>query len=246
LNPGAGQGKKSRPQTDPIADQRRGNSMTPDAFDQLVRTRRSVRGYLETPVDPAVIDAALTTALWAPSNCNVQPWLVHLVSGARLRALGAAMVARAGAPQPDIPMDTAYPGLYRERQIGAARALYGAIGVARDDKAGRTAAFLRNLDAFGAPHAAFVFLPQGFGPREAADLGGFVQTFLLALTAHGLGSCAQGALTLHADIVRAHLGLAEGPQLMVGIAFGHEDPDHPANAARTDREALDGILTRHS
>ncbi|MFN4099409.1 MAG: nitroreductase [Pararhodobacter sp.] len=222
--------------------------MIPEAFDTLVRARHSVRGYLDTPVDPALIDAALATALWAPSNCNVQPWIVHLVSGPKLRALGAAMAERAqtGAVKPDIPMDTAYPGIYRERQIGSAKALYGAIGVARDDREGRTKAFLRNLDAFGAPHAAFVFLPEGFGPREAADLGGFVQTFLLALTAQGLGSCAQGALTLQADLVRAHLGLAEGPQLMVGIAFGYEDPHHPANAARTDREALDGILTRHS
>jgi Nitroreductase len=221
--------------------------MTPEDFDRLVRARRSVRGYLPTPVAPAVIEAALATALWAPSNCNVQPWTVHVVSGDRLRALGAAMTAQAqsGAAQPDVPMDTAYRGIYRDRQIGSAKALYGAMGIARDDRAGRVAAFLRNLDAFGAPHVAFVFLPEHFGIREAADLGGFVQTFLLALTAQGLGSCAQGALSLYPDVVRAHLGLPAGDQLMVGIAFGHEDPDHPANAARTDREALDGMIRHH-
>jgi len=221
--------------------------MTPQDFDTLVRARRSVRGYLPDPVAPEVIDAALATALWAPSNCNVQPWHVHLVSGASLRALGAAMIeaARSGHPHPDIPMDTAYRGVFRERQIGSAKALYGAMGIARDDRAGRTTAFLRNLDAFGAPHAAFVFLPEGFGTREAADLGGFVQTFLLALTAQGLGSVAQGALSLYPDVVRAHLGLASGEQLIVGIAFGHEDPAHPANAARTDRAALTDIVTRH-
>jgi hypothetical protein len=221
--------------------------MTPQDFDTLVRARRSVRGYLPDPVDAGVIDAALQTALWAPSNCNVQPWSVHLVSGDRLRALGRAMIAAAqsGRPRPDVPMDTAYVGPFRDRQIGSAKALYGAMGIARDDRDGRTAAFLRNLDAFGAPHAAFVFLPEGFGTREAADLGGFVQTFLLALTAHGLGSVAQGALSLYPDIVRDHLGLAPGAQLMVGIAFGHEDPAHPANAARTDRAPLGDMLTRH-
>lgn len=221
--------------------------MNPADFAALVRARRSVRGYLDRPVDPAAIEAALEIAQWAPSNCNVQPWQVHLLSGAGLRALGAAMVARAqsGAPAPDVPMDTPYLGLYRERQIGSARALYGAMGIARDDRAGRTAAFLRNLDAFGAPHCAFVFLPQGFGLREAADLGGYVQTLLLALTAQGLGSCAQGALSLYPDVVRDHLGLAPGAQLICGIAFGHEDPDHPANAARTDRAPLHEVLTRH-
>lgn len=221
--------------------------MTPQDFDALVRTRRSVRGYRPDPVSPSVIDAALETALWAPSNCNVQPWRVHLVSGAALRRLGAAMTeaARAGRPRPDVPMDTAYRGVFRDRQIGSAKALYGAMGIARDDHQGRAAAFLRNLDAFGAPHAAFVFLPETFATREAADLGGFVQTFLLALTAHGLGSVAQGALSLYPDIVRARLGLDPGEQLMVGIAFGYEDPDHPANAARTERAPRTEIVTSH-
>jgi len=222
--------------------------MTPIDFDTLVRTRHSVRGYLPHPVpDPAIRDI-FDTALWAPSNCNVQPWQVHLVSGASLRSLGAAMTkaATSGKPRPDIPMDTPYRDDYRARQIGSAKALYGAIGVTRDDHAGRAAAFLRNLDAFGAPHAAFVFLPETFGTREAADLGGFVQTLLLAITAHGLASCAQGALSLYPDILRQHLGLSEGPQLICGIAFGHIDPDHPANSARTDRAPLDQILTIHT
>ena len=222
--------------------------MTLTDFAVLVRTRRSVRGYLPRPVAPETLTALFDTALWAPSNCNVQPWITHVVSGESLRALGRAMLARAGngAPNPDVPMDTAYTGIFRERQIGSAKALYAAMGVARDDHAGRAAAFARNLDAFGAPHAAFVFLPQGFGTREAADLGGYVQTLLLGMTAAGLGSCAQGALSLYPDIVRAHLGVQPGAQLMCGIAFGYEDPDHPANAARTDRAGLEALVTFHA
>lgn len=221
--------------------------MTPADLDTIVRARRSVRGYRPDPVAPETLRAIFATALWAPSNCNVQPWITHVVSGESLRRLGQAMIARAGAgaPNPDIPMDTAYKGIFRERQIGSAKALYGAMGIARDDHAGRAAAFLRNLDAFGAPHAAFVFLPAGFGTREAADLGGYVQTLLLAMTSHGLGSCAQGALSLYPDVVRTHLGLAEPMPLMCGIAFGFEDPEHPANAARTDRAPLDDLVRFH-
>lgn len=223
------------------------NPKTTTLFDQIVRARRSVRGFKPEQVAPATLRAIFDTARWAPSNCNVQPWTTHLVSGDALRKLGQSMSERAqsGTANPDVVMDTAYTGEFRARQVGSAVALYSAMGIARDDAAGRMAAFARNLDAFGAPHAAFIFLPENFGIREAADLGGYVQTLLLAMTAHGLGSCAQGALSLYPDVVRSTLGLTEGPQLMCGIAFGYEDPDHPANAARTTRVDLDELLTLH-
>lgn len=213
-------------------------------FDTVLRARRSVRGYRPDPVPDEVMAEVFALAAWAPSNCNVQPWQVHVLSGERLRALGRQMMA-AGAPRPDVPMDTAYKGVFRQRQIGSAVALYGAMGIARDDAEGRRAAFLRNLDAFGAPHAAFVFLPEGFGLREASDLGGYAQTLMLAMASRGVASCAQGALSLWPDLVRAACGLAPGPQLIMGIAFGYEDEGHPANAARTDRAGLDQILTVH-
>jgi nitroreductase len=214
-------------------------------FDAVLRARRSVRGYLPDPVPEEVIAEIFALAAWAPSNCNIQPWQVHVLSGDRLRALGREMAATAAVPRPDVPLDTAYRGVFRQRQIGAAVALYSAMGIGREDHEGRRAAFLRNLDAFGAPHAAFVFLPEGFGLREASDLGGYAQTLMLAMASRGVASCAQGALSLHPDIVRAHLGLAAGPQLIMGIAFGYEDPAHPANAARTDRAGMDEVVTQH-
>ena len=217
-------------------------------FDTVLAARRSVRGYLTRELDPALIREVFALASRAPSNCNVQPWHTHLVSGASLRRLGQAMTARAqsgAAAAPDIAMTGRYTDIWRERQIGSAKALYGAMGIERHDHAGRTAAFLRTLDAFGAPHAAFIFLPEPFGLREAADLGGYAQTLMLAMASRGIASCAQGALSLYPDILREHIGLQPGPKLIMGIAFGYEDPDHPANAARTDRAALDDLVTFH-
>lgn len=217
-------------------------------FDQALAARRSVRGYLDTALDQALIREVFALASRAPSNCNVQPWETHVVSGDALRALGKAMIAHAQAgpvAAPDIPMTGGYTDIWRERQIASAKALFGAIGVERHDHAGRTAAFLRNFDAFGAPHAAFIFLPEPFAVREAADLGGYAQTLMLAMASRGIASCAQGALSLYPQIIRQQLGLAPGPKLIMGIAFGLKDPDHPANNARTDRAALDDLVRFH-
>ena len=218
------------------------------SFEEVLRARRSVRGFLPEPVDPVTLREIFELARWAPSNCNIQPWEVHVVSGTSLQQLKEKMLAAARSGESvelDIPMDTRYSGVWRERQIGAAKALYGAMGIARDDHAGRAQAFLRNLEAFGAPHAAFVFLPEPFGLREAADLGGYTQTLMLVMASRGVASCAQGALSLYPDLVREHLGLPAGPQLIMGIAFGMEDRDHPANAARTDRADLSTLVCFH-
>lgn len=219
-----------------------------DDLGQLVRARRSVRGFRPDPVPDALIRRAFALAQQAPSNCNTQPWTVHVVSGEAAERVRAAMHAAAAAgerPTPDQPFTGAYPDQYRTRQIDSARALYAALGIARGDAEGRRRAGLANYRFFDAPHAAFVFMRRDFGIREAVDVGMFAQTLMLALTADGVASCAQGALSHYAAIVRRVLGVGEDQQLLFGIAFGWEDGGHPANAARVGRATIDEAATFH-
>jgi nitroreductase len=218
------------------------------SLDAAIQARRSVRGFLPREVPDALLREVFALAQWAPSNCNVQPWLPHVVSGVALARLRDALVsagARDEAIEPDWPADGVYQGVYRERQVGAARALYGAMGVPRHDAQARRAAYLRNHAFFGAPHALFVFMQQPFDAREATDIGMYAQTLMLALTSRGIASCAQGALGLYPAIVRRHLDLPADHRLLFGISFGYEDAAHPANAARTDRLALDAAVRFH-
>lgn len=217
-------------------------------LDEAIRARRSVRAFQPTEVQDATLREVFELAQWTPSNCNVQPWLPHVVSGAALRRLGQALFD-AGASQqpiaPDWPADGRYQGAYRARQHDAAARLYGAMGVARGDLQARRAAYLRNHVFFDAPHAVFVFLQQPFDTREATDLGMYAQTLMLALTSRGIASCAQGALGLYPAIVRSHLGLADDHRLLFGISFGWEDSAAPANSARTARAPVHEAVRFH-
>ncbi len=206
--------------------------------DQAILQRRSVRGFLPDEVPQGTLDEVFGVAQYAPSNCNVQPWLPHVVSGAALVRLRAALVdaGEQGVPiAPDWPADSKFNGVYRARQVDAAVQLYGAMGVERTDLVGRRAAFLRNLEFFGAPHVAFIFMPHPFDTREAADIGMYAQTLMLALTARGIASCAQGALGLYPGVVRDALGLPDTQRLLFGVSFGFEDHADKANAARVGR-----------
>ncbi|MBL3593420.1 MAG: nitroreductase family protein [Synergistaceae bacterium] len=60
-------------------------------FTDLVRTRRSVRRYKPDDVAPALLDTCLEAARLAPSACNSQPWLFHVVQGTLKSDLARAM-----------------------------------------------------------------------------------------------------------------------------------------------------------
>lgn len=216
--------------------------------EDAILQRRSVRGFLPRVVPEDTMREIFALAQRAPSNCNIQPWLSHVVSGASLKALGDRMVKAASAgipPDPDFTADRKFTGTYRARQIDAAVQLYGAMGIERNDREGRNAAYLRNLESFGAPHTVFVFMSGAFEEREAVDLGIYAQTLMLAMTARGISSCAQGALSLYPTIIRDHLGLPEDHRLIFGISFGYEDEAIAANHARVGRDVLDAAITFH-
>jgi len=194
-----------------------------------------------------MLERIFSVAQCAPSNCNTQPWITHVVSGARLDHLRASMPERfmSGNFSMDFPYDGVYEGVYKERQYGAAQALYDAVGIQRQEKDKRHEQFMRNFTFFDAPHVAFLFLPEPFGLREAADLGMYAQTLMLTMTAHGLGSCPQTALSFQADYVREVLEIDVANKLLFGISFGYPDVEAAANRCVTDRAALEDSVFFH-
>ena len=214
-------------------------------FDQVVRERRSVRGFTSELVPQAVLDDVFALAQRAPSNCNVQPWRVFVASGERCRNLSAAMTARAdvgdfGAPE-DL-MDT-FAGEHRRLQIACAGEMYGHMGVKRDDMVARLAAGRRNFELFGAPHVAIVCMLKAYGLGVALDVGMYVQTLMLALSSRGIGSCAQASLRQYPALIREQLCIDDDLRIMCGVSFGYEDVNVAANRTRQPREALTNNVT---
>ena len=215
-------------------------------FLDVVSRRRSMRDFKSDPVPREIIESVFGTAQRAPSNCNTQPWLVHVVTGETLEQLRQELPSKfaAGEIALDFPYDGQYEGVYKERQYASAAALYDSLGIARDQKAERNAWFMRNFSFFDAPAVAFFTLPTGFGLREACDLGMFAQTVMLGLTAHGLGSCPQTALAFLANVIRPALSLGDHEQLMFGMSFGYPTAT-AVNEVTTERALLADVVTFH-
>src|SRR4051812_44391811 len=67
-------------------------SAAPDVF-AAARTRRSMRAYKSDPVPRETLREIVELGSQAPSGSNIQPWRVHVLTGATLRRLGTAMQA---------------------------------------------------------------------------------------------------------------------------------------------------------
>src|SRR3546814_14014955 len=50
-------------------------------FQDVIRGRRSPRSFLPTPVPRDVLQSVLEDARNTTSNCNYQPWTLHIASG---------------------------------------------------------------------------------------------------------------------------------------------------------------------
>lgn len=218
-----------------------------DALERIVHERRSVRGFLPEPVPPETLRRVFELAQRAPSNCNVQPWRSYVASGKARDRIRDALLARLDAkvkPSYDFSATAnVFFGEYRDLQVQCAVALYSEMGIARDDQAGRARAVRRNFELFDAPHVVFVGMHRQFGIQVALDVGAYLQTLMLALTAHGIGCCPQGALRSYPDVVREEFGVPEDIGILCGISFGYEDPEVPANRTRVPRSALDANVT---
>lgn len=211
------------------------------SLEQALKSRRSVRGFTEQPVDQALMEEVFSLAHLAPSNCNVQPWRVFVASGEVRDELRRRMVEKATngvMVNPDFGHMPSFEGVYRERQVACAAELYGNMGIERGDKMGRLRATLRNFELFDAPHVAFIGMERTFGATVALDVGMYIQSLMLAMTANGIGSCAQGSMRYYPDDVREMFGEPETTAILCGISFGYEDTAVPANSTRVGRSAL--------
>jgi nitroreductase len=209
-----------------------------------VDSRMSCRAFLPTPVPEATVRAILEQARRTPSGGNLQPWWVHVVTGAPLAEFlsiirgKVAVSPRGEDPEYDIyPRELVEP--YRTRRYQCAEDMYATISVPREDKPARLRHFARNFEFFGAPVALFFCIDRRMGPPQWSDVGMFMQNVMLLAREHGLHTCAQEAWSHWAKSVGEFLQLPPELMLFSGMALGHRDEHHPINRLRTARAPLE-------
>jgi nitroreductase len=214
---------------------------------EAVATRRSVREFLDKPVDRATLERVLEKAQNAPSGGNTQPWNASVLTGGPLQKLldSVAEVIPQG-PAAHKPEYNIYPpeldGAYKDRRFGVGEALYAALEIPRENKMARLMWFAKNFRAFDAPVLMLIHTPRYMGPPQWSDIGMWMQTVMLLLREEGLDSCGQEAWAIYSEQIRACVDIPDEHIFFCGMAIGYRDPEAPVNSFKVPRAPLDEAI----
>ena len=226
----------------------------PEDFSQFLASRRSTRDFLSKPVAPEIIEQILKDSLTAPSWSNTRPFKVAVASGdirdristeflSRWSVLSKIMrkgilnklrivYSRYGLPTSNRSIAKPYPAELKPRAERVGREMYETFGVARGDRTARDQQWAKNYSFFGAPVELFIYVHKSLHVYAASDAGLMMQNLMLSAHAHGLGSCAQGAVAIWDDVVRKEFDVPKGYRLLCGISLGY-----PSESSMNDFKA---------
>lgn len=212
-------------------------------FDDVILGRRSIRGYRPDPVPRALIEEILTLAMRAPSSMNTQPYHFYVIGGSALDAIRAGNTERmvAGIPQSrEFRTGTAFAGPHRDRQIGVAKQLFAAMGIARDDKDARQDWVMRGFRQFDAPICVIITYDRNLAESDdtAFDCGAVATALVNAAWSRGLGTVINSQGIMQSPVVREHAGIPDDQVIMKSIALGWPDAEFPANAVVSERRSV--------
>lgn len=239
--------------------------ITSEEFSKFLSSRRSTRDFKSTPIPQNVLDQILTDALTAPSWSNTRPFKVAVASGDIRDRISAEFLSRwdvlskimrkgflnklrivhsrYGLPTSNRSIAKPYPSELKPRAERVGKELYELFGVQRGDRDARDKQWAKNYSFFGAPVELFVFVHKSLHIYAASDAGLMMQNLILSAHAHGLGTCAQGAVGIWEDVVRKEFEVSKDYRLLCGIAIGYPS-DSPVNNFGANRIGVDELTVR--
>ena len=217
-------------------------------FDDVILGRRSIRGYKPEPVPKALIEEILALAMRAPSSMHTQPWNFYVISGEPLDRIRAGNTERnlAGVPHSrEFRIGQAFEGQHRERQVGVAKQLFSAMGIAREDKDARQDWVLRGFRQFDAPICVIVTYDRELAESDdtSFDCGAVTTALVNAAWSRGLGAVINSQGIMQSPVVREHASIADDQVIMKAVAIGWPDDSFPANAVVSERKSVEEATT---
>ena len=210
-----------------------------------LNSRATVRAFKPDPVNKETILEILEAATRAPSSGNTQPWELFVAGGEALDRLRHAYVAnfKTGVPSnPDLPAPQKWPLALQERMEESKAARFKSMGIESGDKVARQAILEQGYQFFGAPTVVYFCMHRTLTPWSVFDIGMLAQSIMLAAQHYGVGSAPAFLFISYPDLIRAELEIPEDLSIIIGVALGYRDIQHPQNQYRSSRRSIQEVV----
>jgi nitroreductase len=208
---------------------------------EALTTRCTIRAFKPDRIDRALLVKVLDPALHAPSWANTQPWEIFVASGEPLERLRKAYgdnLKNCVPRNPDITMPGEWPEACRARMDTLKAERTAMLEQECKDPASIPDMMQMNYRLFNAPAVVYLCMDRCLTPWSLFDLGAMSHGIMLAAQEHGIGSAVAVTLAAHPDLIRKELAIPENLAIVIGIALGYPDPDHPQNKFRSTRRSV--------
>ena len=211
-----------------------------------LNTRFTCRAFKSDPVGRRTLEKVMAAALKSPSWANAQPWEVYVAGGEvldRLREAYVANLKNCVARNPELAAPKQWPPklLMRMETLRAER--MATLERVCLDKSVLKELSEMNYHFFNAPVVAYICMDRALTPWSIYDLGLFSQSLMLAAGHFGLDSAPAVTFVAHPDLIRKELNIPEDLQIIIGIALGYADAEHPQNKFRSPRRTVQEAIT---
>ena len=182
-----------------------------DEIYDLIKTRRSIRSFIDKEIPDKVLDKILQTAIWAPSGKNFQNWHFYVLKGEKLDDFAKIYKESWRYVKPKLE------NRLKPKILELTKRFFYTIGKA--------------------PVVILVFSEKLPGEEVITTYGSVflaVQNILLLAHKEGIGTCVLGRGEGKADEVKKLLDVKD-LEFLCGIALGYYDKTPPAPPRKEGR-----------
>ena len=223
---------------------------------EAINSRHSVRGFLDKPVDDAVLKKILAVAPCSPSWACTRPWIYYVAKGEVLERIRQQYLAlyNSGADRDnDIPTNPVWPDRENNNQFEwgrqRCRVQWNIDPNSKEpEEQARFAVIKKNMRInamkfFDAPAVLFPCMDKSLHTWALYDMGS--ASMLIQLAAHeaGLGCITAYHMGCYPKVLHKELHIPDNLAILLGIAIGYKDEKSIENKDKAVRTKIEDILT---
>lgn len=214
-----------------------------------IKKRKSIRGFKPDPVPQETLRELMTLALRSPSWANTQPWEFAIATGKKLEEIKQGYIQRVDEePKTDLPFPRLFPEPFASRRPGAR-----GPAVNRDDKERRKEMRINGAKLYDCPCVIYIYTDRAFYMQDNTnrnvypifDCGLIAENITLLAVNYGLGTVIAASSVWYPEVLRNTLGIPDSKVIVMGIAIGYPNPDHPMYKIYSSRESLENMVKWH-